>query len=257
METDWYNFQEKIKNIFINFGCFAETNVTINGVRTSHDIDIIVKSKFLGQNITWILEAKYWKRKISKLHVLALRQIIDDIGVDKGFIISQSGFQKGAIEAAKNSNIELLTFEELEKFSQEVFHRDILKETYLRRINYILNRYYSHSKKNRIKYSLRQEPTVFTGKFDVYFIIFTAVSTLKQAINNEYPIPLNTLLSEQYGSNIAENFYQYINWLNINLIIVEEKILLAETEMKTNNDFSPDVEFVDIENNVHMKFFKT
>src|SRR5215469_13423487 len=35
-----------------------------------------------------------------KLHVLALREIVTDFGTDRGILVSESGFQAGAVEAA-------------------------------------------------------------------------------------------------------------------------------------------------------------
>ena len=40
MEKDWFNFQEKIAEHFRSLGVQAETNKTIRGVRTEHDLDV-------------------------------------------------------------------------------------------------------------------------------------------------------------------------------------------------------------------------
>jgi hypothetical protein len=129
---DWYNFQEEICEHFISIGAEAKTNQTIKGVRTEHDIDILVKTKFLGEDLTWIIEAKYWKSNVPKEKVLALRTIVDDIGADRGFIISQNGFQSGAYKAAENANITLKTFDELKQTTSELIQEEILK-TYKKR----------------------------------------------------------------------------------------------------------------------------
>ncbi|NQY30660.1 MAG: restriction endonuclease [Flavobacteriaceae bacterium] len=91
-KKEWYNFQEEICEHFKFIGASAETNVRIKGVRSHHDIDILVKTKFLGEDLLWVIEVKKWKEKVSKLHILALRTIVDDIGAYKGFIISENEF---------------------------------------------------------------------------------------------------------------------------------------------------------------------
>lgn len=249
-DKTWYRFQEEIKKVFIKLGCDAETNVRVQGVRTIHDIDIFVNSKYVGQDIKWIIEAKYWNNKVSKLHVLALRQIVDDIGADKGFIISEKGFQKGAIEAATNSNISLQTFDDLLKISNETFQYEILK-TYSRRLNYILNRYFSHSKVLRIKYKLREDPYVFKRKFSVYVLLFAIRDAIIRGIENEFPIKIETYLEEKYGDSNISNFYQLINWLNCNLIEIEERILKAEVDMQKNGEFNPELDFIGEDKNIH------
>ncbi len=124
---NWYQFQEVICEHFRGLGADAQTNVTVTGVRTKHDVDILVKTKFLGQDITWVVEAKYWNSKVNKSHVLALRTIVDDVGADKGFIVSKLGFQSGALEAAKSSNVKLKTFDELKAETKDMVEAEIIK----------------------------------------------------------------------------------------------------------------------------------
>lgn len=121
----------------------------IEGVRTTHDIDVFVKTKFIGQDVKWIVEAKYWSSPISKLHVLGLRTIVDDTGADKGFIISKVGFQSGALEAAKQTNIRLLTYEELTKETTDYVQDEVLTH-FEERMILIERRYWSHDKRVRI-----------------------------------------------------------------------------------------------------------
>jgi restriction system protein len=75
-EEGWYQFQELVREHFESLGADAETNVRLQGVRTCHDVDVLVKTKFLGEDITWLVEAKFWKTPVSKLHVLALRTML-------------------------------------------------------------------------------------------------------------------------------------------------------------------------------------
>ena len=53
--SEWFQFQEEICAYFESIGAIAETNVTIQGVRTSHDIDVLVKTKFLGEDLIWMV----------------------------------------------------------------------------------------------------------------------------------------------------------------------------------------------------------
>lgn len=238
MINNWFEFQEEICTYFKSLGFEAETNKTVIGVRTSHDIDIFVKTKFMGQNLTWIIEAKKWNSKINKLQPLGLRTIVDDIGADKGFIISEKGFQKGAIEACKNTNITLLTFEQLKNQTIDYVHSEQLNH-YLIRIDNIYERYFTHSKPIRKKYGLRGDLAEFDLPFSVPWILITAKIAVEQALNNDFPISLDTLLQEKFGKLTAENFQQLINWLNLNLNIVDSKIFKIEQEMKKNGDYKP------------------
>jgi hypothetical protein len=235
---DWFVFQEKIKDFFISIGAEAETNVRVQGVRTTHDIDVAVKTRFLGEDLTWLIEAKHWNSKVKKNQVLALRAIMEDIGADRGFIVSKKGFQSGAVEAAKSTNIRLKTFEELKLDSKEFVEAEILK-SYAKRLTIIEDRYWSHSKKTRIKYGLRHEITDYPFKFIGQKLLSTARAAILAASERMYPINLETFLEEQKGESIARNFQQLINWLNLNLNHFDEKLLVAEWEMHKNNDYHP------------------
>lgn len=239
-KTDWYHFQETICNHFNLIGARAQTNLTVQGTRTSHDIDIFVKTKFLGQDIIWVVEAKKWNHKVNKLHVLALRTIVSDIGADKGFIISEKGFQKGAVEAAKDSNILLTTLSELKSQTKHYIQDEILK-AYKKRLILLENRYWSHSKKIRKQYGLRGEIGDFPVNFSGHNLLQTAHWALNSAEKNNYPIDLETYMKEKQGEHTANNFQELTNWLNLNLNYMDEKILNAEMQMIKDGNFNPDL----------------
>ena len=237
-ESDWYKFQEEIKEYFESLGADAETNVSVQGVRTIHDIDVFVKTRFLGENITWVIEAKHWKTKVTKAQVLTLRSIVDDLGADRGFIISLSGFQSGAFEAAGKTNVSLKTFNELKADTKVFIESEVIK-TYHKRLLLLEERYWSHSKSIRIEYELRNDvgyPMEFTGQI----LLSTARMAIMDAEKRKYPINLESCLSEQKGDKIANNFQQLSMWLNLNLNHFEEKLLTAEWEMYKQGDYRPD-----------------
>ena len=76
-----------------SLGLAATTNHVVRGVRTSHAIDVYVKSHYVGFDVVWIVECKRWSTKVSKLHVLALREIVADLGVDRGILLCEVGFR--------------------------------------------------------------------------------------------------------------------------------------------------------------------
>lgn len=235
----WYEFQEEIKEHFISIGADASTNVRVDGVRTSHDIDVFVKTKFLGEDMVWLVEAKYWKTKVSKASVLAFRSIVEDVGADRGFMVSSSGFQRGAVEAAQNTCVKLKSLGEMKIETKGMVESEIIK-TYLKRLKLIEDRYWSHSKSLRSKYGLRHEVGDWSFDFVGQRVLAVAREALISAGHREYPIDLETHLNEQKGESIAYSFQQLCNWLNQNLNHFEEKLLLAEWAMYKNGEYRPD-----------------
>lgn len=115
-EPDWKVYQNETAEVFRRLGCNAQVDLTVAGVRASHAID--VHATFLRSGIlcTWIIECKLWKSRVTKEKVLVLKSILEDLGADRGIIVSEMGFQSGAQDAARGTNITLVTsLQEFEK----------------------------------------------------------------------------------------------------------------------------------------------
>src|SRR5260221_9845968 len=61
-----------------------------------------------------ICECKDWRTNIPRGVVHGFRTVMEETGAHRGYIISRVGFQAGAIEAAKATNIDLVTFAEFQ-----------------------------------------------------------------------------------------------------------------------------------------------
>jgi restriction system protein len=112
---DWKDYQKKAALFFETLGCNTEIESLIQGARAKHEVDVLVQFRRFGINSKWIIECKYWNVRVTKEKVLALISIVDDIGADRGVLISKMGFQSGAVLAAKRTNIHLTTLEELQE----------------------------------------------------------------------------------------------------------------------------------------------
>jgi hypothetical protein len=152
----WKKYQEDAAAYFRSLGLDAWTDETIDGVRTKHDVDVLVKSHHVGFDITWIVECKYWKTPVTKLHVLALREIVADVGADRGIILSESGFQSGAEEAANLTNVQLTSLDEVRETARDSFNAMRLRELY-DRVETCRERYWNIPKAERIEAGLRPD----------------------------------------------------------------------------------------------------
>ncbi len=112
---DWKEFQEITAQLFRQLGCVAETNKRVSGARAAHDIDVWITFSIHGIETKWIIECKYWNSNVPKEKILALRTIVEDVGADKGIIVTKTGYQTGAVQATNYTNIKLMTFSELRK----------------------------------------------------------------------------------------------------------------------------------------------
>jgi restriction system protein len=156
MAADWKDYQEEAAALFRSMGLEAATDVTVQGVRTKHNVDVVVKSHHAGFDITWLLECKHWKSPASKLHVLALREIVADIGADRGILLCEAGFQSGAVEAANLTNVKVTSLENVRTTAGIDISAMRLRELY-DRVESCRFAYWDISKRNRIHHGLRHE----------------------------------------------------------------------------------------------------
>lgn len=191
MAADWNSYQEDVAAFFRELGLDAQTNVTVKGVRTTHDIDVIVKAQHIGFQVTWIVECKHWATKVSKLHVLALREIVSDVGADRGILLCESGFQSGAIEAAALTNVQVTSLNEVRGSTKKDILAMRLREFY-DRIESCRERYWDIPKETRIKHGLRQE---FSPGFSGFHALNAADDLLRKAFRGAYPIETDVLHS--------------------------------------------------------------
>ncbi|HCT4437347.1 TPA: restriction endonuclease [Klebsiella aerogenes] len=241
-DSEWFKFQEEICEHFKNLGAKAETNVTIPGPTATYDIDVLVTSKYLGTDFTWIIEAKHWNSRVTIEKVNALTTVVKNTGADRGFIISKSGFQKGAINASKFNNITLLTFDELKSSTEHLIQFETIK-MHFNRLIILSARYWGHAKRIRREYNLRSD----IGDSKIYFsgtLLMNAMSEIFRQDVISYPLRFIPLMEDSVGDEFINNFTELNNWLHLNLNHLDRKIFEAEMSMIKNGDFHPDYSYL-------------
>jgi hypothetical protein len=184
----WKQYQEEAAELFRQMGLEAKTNVTIQGVRTRHAIDVLVKSRYVGFEITWIVECKHWKKPVNKLHVLALRDIVTDTGADRGILLSESGFQRGAPEAAKLTNVQLTSLSAVRTQCVGDINAMRLMELF-DVVSVCKEKYWDLPKEFRIEHGLR--PEVGDLGYSSTRVIESSETLLSRAFRGIYPIELD------------------------------------------------------------------
>ena len=131
----WKDLQKKVKQLFLEMNYEAETSKTVKlAGRGKKEIDVFVKDKLASINQIYLIECKFWNKNVPQEVVHSFKTIMEETGANTGFIISKKGFQKGAFEAIKYTNIHLMTFEEFQhKYGNEWYRKkknklDLLNE---------------------------------------------------------------------------------------------------------------------------------
>ena len=182
---DWKQYQEEAATFFRSIGLEAATDVPIEGVRTKHDIDVLVSSQHVGFQIKWIVECKLWDSKVSKLHVLALREIVSDTGADRGILLAENGYQSGAFEAASLTNVQLSSLAELRGSAEHDVLAMRLRDIFDRVVK-CKESYWDIPKSVRIEHDLR--PEVGAVGYSGDWAIKLAEDIVTKGFRGEYPI---------------------------------------------------------------------
>lgn len=108
----WKDLEFKVAEVFNDMNCKASVQKSIMTVRGDVNIDVFVEDTLNKPNLIYLCECKYWNSEVPKSVIHAFRTVVNDYGAHCGYIISKMGFQSGAREAAQNSNIFLLNWDE-------------------------------------------------------------------------------------------------------------------------------------------------
>jgi len=118
--ADWRDLEDKVRQIFRECDCIVLPSKGVKTVRGRVDVDVVARDETRRPHQFILCECKHWKARVPKTVVHAFRTVVADAGANLGYIISDSGFQSGAREAAANANIRLVTWKQ---FQAELFER--------------------------------------------------------------------------------------------------------------------------------------
>lgn len=110
----WRDYQDRAAQVFAKLGCAVSVDAKVIGARATHQVDVVVSFSRWGVAQIWIVECKFQKRRVTKAAVEALKSIVQDVGAEKGFLLSEVGFQPAAASAAVLTTLSLLSLAQLE-----------------------------------------------------------------------------------------------------------------------------------------------
>lgn len=119
----WRQYQVDVGDLLSSLGFAAKLEEDVDGARASHRVDVVARRSAAGINQLWVVECKLWNDPVPKREVLTLASIVVDVGADRGLLFSESGFQAGAIRAARHTNLSLTSLDDFrENAADELAH---------------------------------------------------------------------------------------------------------------------------------------
>ena len=114
---DWKDLQDKVAYVLQNCGYIVVSPKTINSLRGNVELDVYAYNEYFSI----ACECKNWNSNIPQNVVFSFRTILFELGINKGLIIAKKGFQNGAYNQIKDTNISLFTWEEFLNFYKKDF----------------------------------------------------------------------------------------------------------------------------------------
>lgn len=199
MSSDWRSYQEEAAAFFRRLGLDASTEARVDGVRGTHSVDVLVNGSYLGLPFTWIVECKAWKSNVSKEKVMALFAIVQDVGADRGFLLSEAGFQSGAIRSAETTNITLTSIEDLTSVT-----KDQMQEGVLGKLHWRIRK--AQDRLRAIKRA-RYEDHPYPPTLPALIALTLIEQALMDAVKGEFPSPYFTVESERREANNMDEMF--------------------------------------------------
>jgi hypothetical protein len=128
MSAGWRQYQQEVADVFRAMGFKTTVEETLTGARASHIVDVAVRFRIGGVAVLWVVECKLWKASVRKEQVMTLVHIAQDVGADRAFLLSESGFQAGALTAVRNTSTTLTDLQGLLAAAEENIRWRLLGE---------------------------------------------------------------------------------------------------------------------------------
>lgn len=159
---NWKRYEEQTAEFFRSLGCDTEVDAKVIGARAEHKVDVWVRFKKFGLETKWVIECKYWNSAVPKEKVLVLKAIVEDVGADRGILISTAGFQSGSVKASEKTNITLTDLDELKATAQEDLVSSVLQiiETRAVELKYAFLDLYNHEQTSPHSWTLSPLPGI-------------------------------------------------------------------------------------------------
>ena len=117
----WEMLQSVCARILAECCLITEIEKKITLARGAAVIDVYAIDRKAILPSSCVIECKFWRKRVPQSVVHAVRSVVADSGASHGFIISAQGFQKGAHEAAKFTNVRLLSYAQFEAFFEPIW----------------------------------------------------------------------------------------------------------------------------------------
>lgn len=233
--TLWRNYQEQVAALFRDLGCSAEVEASVQGARATHDVDVWVVFERFGLQHKWVVECKYWNDPVPKEKIGILKYVVDDVGADKGVLVAKSGFQPGAMDASRSTNIVLTSLPNLRSSVEEDLQTSLIEQLERKTIN-LRDRHsalYIHEEDERGA-TLYPRPGVDSENYIAIGAIISALEHgFRRVAVDTFPAPIG-IDFESDGYKMAKNKKEFVELAGETVEYVDNWVSAQETAIEAS-----------------------
>jgi hypothetical protein len=115
LPKNWRELQAGVCRLFNEIGLTAEEEASLKTPRGTTTVDVFAVDNQSVNKIIYIVECKNWEATIPQTIVHAFTTVMHETGANLGFVISKHGLQSGATMYTGNTNIQGLTYQQLQE----------------------------------------------------------------------------------------------------------------------------------------------
>jgi hypothetical protein len=191
-----------------------------------------------------ICECKNWRTNVPREVVHAFRTVMQETGANRGYIISRTGFQQGAIDAAQATNVELVAYGQFQEiyFAKWIARRCRAIEDAIGNFNVYyepLGKPGYHLLANddeRAAYDAVWLRYAFAGMMLMHFSPYIRVLGREQPYP---PLPFDVSAFEQEGLAVPDEVRQTTGYREL-LQLLEHYAVIGLAELRTVNPITRD-----------------
>lgn len=236
---DWKLYEDITKFIYETLG--KKYNVHIEGYGrnckitgasgVTHQIDVLTSESDGINNYKTAIECKYLKKKVDKDIVMKLLSIINDTDIQRGIIVSKSGFTPDAKKFAEHYNIKIVQLREISEKDQ-----NIKKEIELGDIDLYIHTILKRPIITKIVARTKEHNDIILCEQDQYHILienkngnqmklFDAIMIFKKFLHNQSPFEMISKIDEypNYRLHILGESYEITKIVFTGLLTVQDK----------------------------------
>jgi hypothetical protein len=117
--ADWRDLQTRLATILQECGFVIGVARDVSTARGRVEVDVYATDLTTNPPAIYLCECKRWASNVPQGEVQTFRTVVADSGAHFGLFISARGFQSGAYEVVRNTNVHLLSWAQFQELFLE------------------------------------------------------------------------------------------------------------------------------------------